>query len=351
MAIYRKGADPDALDAASGRLALHAKDCATVRTEVAAALRSLDGSWGGPDFDSFKARWPTADSTLETMGHDLDNLSQRLRTNAAAQRGTSNLGPDGGPGPGPADGPGSGGGTTQGHTTPRPQRHWWDEALDGLQDAGAWTYNHTVVPTVDGLANVGQAIIEHPEDLAGLLLGAGMISLGTGGEVGGVALDATGVGAVAGVPINIASAGLIAAGAGVMAMSGGDLVSNAAQNDNQVLDEAKGSERPSPGDSIADDARPDAAGEGWKGRVSENGKGEVWQKPESAGAPPGSPKNADSVRIMEGTDRYPDGYVRFYNEHGQPVDVNGKPGPAKSPDTHFPIRPDGSYDVPQGWNP
>jgi hypothetical protein len=87
------------------------------------------------------------------------------------------------------------------------------------------------------------------------------------------------------------------------------------------------------------------------GRVSDNGKGEVWQKPENVNAPPGTPKNANSVRIMDGTERYPDGYVRFYNEHGQPLKLDGKPGANNSPDTHVPVRPDGTYDIPAGWNP
>jgi hypothetical protein len=45
--------------------------------------------------------------------------------------------------------------------------------------------------------------------------------------------------------------------------------------------------------------------------------------------------------------QYPNGYVRFYNEHGQPVGLNGKPGPNSA--THIPIAPDGTYPLPQGW--
>ncbi len=52
-------------------------------------------------------------------------------------------------------------------------------------------------------------------DAAATVQGLLEIGGGTGGEAGGIALDATGVGAVAGVPINVASAGLIAHGAGV----------------------------------------------------------------------------------------------------------------------------------------
>jgi hypothetical protein len=37
---------------------------------------------------------------------------------------------------------------------------------------------------------------------------------------------------------------------------------------------------------------------------------------------------------MEPTPRYPNGYFRYYNERGQPLDVNGRPGPQSA--THIP---------------
>jgi RHS repeat-associated protein len=76
---------------------------------------------------------------------------------------------------------------------------------------------------------------------------------------------------------------------------------------------------------------------GWTGRVADNGKGIVYQQPGSAG-------NADMIRIMDPTPKYPDGYVRVHNQYGQPVDVFGKPGPQSA--THIP----GSYTGPwPGW--
>ena len=56
----------------------------------------------------------------------------------------------------------------------------------------------------------------------------------------------------------------------------------------------------------------------WVARIADNGKGVVWQRPGSAG-------NADLIRIMAPTERYPDGYARFYNRFGQPIDLDGKP--------------------------
>jgi hypothetical protein len=158
---------------------------------------------------------------------------------------------------------------------------------------------------------------------------------------------------VVGVPVNVAAAGLIATGAGVAAMSAGDLGRNAAQNDNQVLSEAQGpsAAEPKPGEPLPESSRPDTAGGDWQGRVANNGKGEVWQKPENVDPPPGTPRNANMVRIADADARYPHGYVRFYNEHGQPIRLDGRPGIDKDPETHVPIRPDGSYEVPKGWNP
>jgi hypothetical protein len=40
------------------------------------------------------------------------------------------------------------------------------------------------------------------------------------------------------------------------------------------------------------------------------------------------------IRIMELTAKYPSGYVRYYNEYGQPLDVYGTPGPPST--THIP---------------
>jgi len=110
-----------------------------------------------------------------------------------------------------------------------------------------------------------------------------------------------------------------------------------------------------PGDRLPDSDRPGDAGDDWQGRVSDNGEGEVWQKP---GTPETGPlKNANQLRLGGPTDRYPDGYVRFYNEHGQPIGLDGKPnipGATKAENaahTHIPKNPDGTYPVPQGWNP
>jgi hypothetical protein len=83
--------------------------------------------------------------------------------------------------------------------------------------------------------------------------------------------------------------------------------------------------------------------DGWQGRTADNGKGWVWQEP-------GSPGNANSLRVMDPTPQYPNGYTRFYNGegNGQPLGLDGKPGPRSA--THIPRSASGGdWPIPEGW--
>ena len=73
------------------------------------------------------------------------------------------------------------------------------------------------------------------------------------------------------------------------------------------------------------------------GRVADNGAGTVYQRPGAAGG-------ADMLRIMDPTPQYPQGYVRYYNNRGQPLDPSGKPGDRAS--THIPLDYEGPI---SGW--
>jgi hypothetical protein len=50
------------------------------------------------------------------------------------------------------------------------------------------------------------------------------------------------------------------------------------------------------------------------------------------------------IRIMDPTERYPQGYVRYYNNQGQPLDAFGKP--AGRAETHIPLDYEGPI---PGW--
>lgn len=50
------------------------------------------------------------------------------------------------------------------------------------------------------------------------------------------------------------------------------------------------------------------------------------------------------IRIMDPTKQHPSGYVRYYNQHGQPLDVFGKPGSQGT--THIPLDYEGPI---PGW--
>ena len=76
-------------------------------------------------------------------------------------------------------------------------------------------------------------------------------------------------------------------------------------------------------------------------RDADNAKDHVWQQPDTTG-------NTDMVRVMSTSPRYPHGYVRYYNSHGQPIGINGKPG--SRAETHMHINPDGTHQTPQGWH-
>lgn len=91
-------------------------------------------------------------------------------------------------------------------------------AVAGAAIGLAWDFQalqaqNTFAVGVNSTASFFNALVQHPDILWEILGGLGLIALGTGGEAGGVALDATGVGALGGVPLNIAAAGAIGAGA------------------------------------------------------------------------------------------------------------------------------------------
>jgi hypothetical protein len=103
------------------------------------------------------------------------------------------------------------------------QSSWLDEAGNFLADAGAHLVN--------GLASFGNAMINHPGDLATTAMGFLGMAAGAGGEVLGTVLDATGVGAVPGIALQAGSATLIAGGATAAAAGATQLAMHAMGDD------------------------------------------------------------------------------------------------------------------------
>lgn len=109
-------------------------------------------------------------------------------------------------------------------------RGFWDgvgEALSAAGDAAVDVGREFVTLS----ASLGNAAVHHPADVAAMFGGAALMALGGAGEVGGVALDLTGVGAPAGVTLNVASAGLIATGAGLAGAGAISMAMNAGGDD------------------------------------------------------------------------------------------------------------------------
>jgi len=106
LVVYRKGADPDALERAAGQLDRYAGECRAARTAVDHAFGSLGSAWGGGDFDAFRGDWRASAPSIDALERALYGLGAKLRENAARQRSASGPGSGGGGG----TGGGSGGG-------------------------------------------------------------------------------------------------------------------------------------------------------------------------------------------------------------------------------------------------
>jgi hypothetical protein len=100
---------------------------------------------------------------------------------------------------------------------------WLDDAGNFLADLGTHAAN--------SLASFGNAMLNHPVDTAAAVGGIALTAISSAGEGAGIALDATGIGAIAGVPLNVVSAAGIAVGGTMTVGAVGDLARHAATDD------------------------------------------------------------------------------------------------------------------------
>ena len=110
----------------------------------------------------------------------------------------------------------------------------WDKVKDTagtvLSDTGHFLEDFGETALSD-LASLGNAMAHDAGQVGEVLGGVALLTLGAGGEIGGLALDATGIGAVLGVPAGVVSAGAIAGGVGLIGAGVGKLFMDAAGPD------------------------------------------------------------------------------------------------------------------------
>lgn len=103
-----------------------------------------------------------------------------------------------------------------------PQQSFWSRLGGAVEDTGSTALN---------LASaIGESVADNGPAVFSTAIGAGLTVLSAGGEIGGLALDATGIGAVIGVPAAAVSAAGLAAGIGMMTASMAKIAKDAGDN-------------------------------------------------------------------------------------------------------------------------
>lgn len=95
--------------------------------------------------------------------------------------------------------------------------------------------------TLGALASVGNAMLHDTGAFTEILGGLGLATLSAGGEVGGAALDLTGIGAILGVPVGVLSAAGIVGGVSLAGAGLHTVVSDAAGPDRVTMMNSQGS--------------------------------------------------------------------------------------------------------------
>jgi hypothetical protein len=107
---------------------------------------------------------------------------------------------------------------------------FWSEVGDFFSGVGTELENAGIA-AVNGVASLANAALNHPGDVLAAAGGLAVTAISGAGEGLGIGLDATGIGAVAGVPLNVVAAAGVATGAGMTVAAAGDLIHHAATDD------------------------------------------------------------------------------------------------------------------------
>ncbi|MFC7257746.1 hypothetical protein [Streptomyces lutosisoli] len=117
---------------------------------------------------------------------------------------------------------------------------------DGMHDSGWDKFGNAVDSVVSGaedvlkevgetlvsdLASIGKAMVDDLGSTMAVLGGLGLAVAGVGEEAGGILLDATGIGAALGIPINVAAAAQIATGLSIAGVGAANIMNDAAGPD------------------------------------------------------------------------------------------------------------------------
>ncbi len=89
MAIFSKGADPEALELSAERFREYAHTCLEVHDSVGAVAVAIKANWVGPDLLAMAGRIPAVQQQLSTLSTTLTTLGDKLSQNAKAQTTTS----------------------------------------------------------------------------------------------------------------------------------------------------------------------------------------------------------------------------------------------------------------------
>lgn len=215
---------------------------------------------------------------------------------------------------------------------------WLSDLGPALANAGA--------DVVNGLASFGNAALHHPLDVLGAAGGIGLTTISAAGFGGGTVLDATGVGAVAGVPLQAVSAAGVAGGIGITTAAMADLGQHASGDDRVEVIKKSGdtgpapTSTPKPAEGLADNFK-----EGVPPKASDlerYAESQGWTRTQT---PNGPAKYVDEngvprMTVKQGSDRTPGSenpHVELRNEQGQRIDPQGNPVTRRSPGNHTPI--------------
>ncbi len=110
----------------------------------------------------------------------------------------------------------------------------WDKfenAVDTIASDVGDTLKDVGEVLVSDLASIGRAMVDDLGSTMAVLAGLSLATAGVGEEAGGILLDATGIGAALGIPINVAAAAQIAAGLSIAGVGAANIMNDAAGPD------------------------------------------------------------------------------------------------------------------------